>query len=145
MIHFIPVTLNNVTFCEKKSGGLCFAQHPVSSIGLIVRLTDTLEGNKHVSCNLSWLGQFDCNEAVPQVAFPADVLLAHHAILPTSVCWNEQKKRRPITALFQIWKVHFGPWEILRETPVKIRKVSWKGKTLHFLAQTTWLTHMPLH
>ena len=58
---------------------------------------------------------------------------------PTSVCWNEQKKRRPITALFQIWKVHFGPWEILRETPVKIRKVSWKGKTLHFLAQTTWL------
>ena len=53
MIHFIPVTLNNVTFCEKKSGGLCFAQHPVSSIGLIVRLTDTLEENKHVSCNLS--------------------------------------------------------------------------------------------
>ena len=64
---------------------------------------------------------------------------------PTSVCWNEQKKRRPITALFQIWKVHFGPWEILHETPVKIRKVSWKEKTLHFLAQTTWLTHMPLH
>ena len=53
MIHFIPETQINITFCEKKSGGLCFAQHPVSSIGLIVRLTDTLEGNKHVSCDLS--------------------------------------------------------------------------------------------
>ena len=92
MIHFIPVTLNNVTFCEKKSGGLCLAQHPVSSIGLIVRLTDTLEGNKHVSCNLSWLGQFDCNEAVPQVAFPADVLLAHHAILPNECLLKQAKK-----------------------------------------------------
>ena len=35
--------LTFVTFCEKKSGGLGFAQHPVSSTGLIVRLTDTLE------------------------------------------------------------------------------------------------------
>ena len=26
------------------------------------------------------------------------------------------KKRRPITADFQIWKVHFGPWEISRLT-----------------------------
>lgn len=35
--------LTFITFCEKKSGGLGFAQHPVSSTGLIVRLTDTLE------------------------------------------------------------------------------------------------------
>ena len=79
MIHFIPETQINITFCEKKSGGLCFAQHPVSSIGLIVRLTDTLKGNKHVSCDLSSLGQFDCNEAVPQVASPS-------SSSPTSVC-----------------------------------------------------------
>ena len=27
-----------------------------------------------------------------------------------------EKKRRPITADFQIWEVHFGPWEISRLT-----------------------------
>ena len=26
------------------------------------------------------------------------------------------KKRRPITAEFQIWEVHFGPWEVSRLT-----------------------------
>ena len=41
-------------------------------------------------------------------------------------------ERRPITAHFQIWEGHFGPWEISREIPDKIRKVSWKVKTLHF-------------
>ena len=34
------------TFCEKKSGGLWIAQHPVSSIGLMVRLTETLQVDK---------------------------------------------------------------------------------------------------
>ena len=35
---------------------------------------------------------------------------------PTSVCWLERKKRRQITADFQILEVHFGPWEIARLT-----------------------------
>ena len=47
------------------------------------------------------------------LASHADVLrgLITHSC-PTNVCWLERKKRRPITADFQIWEVHFGPWEI---------------------------------
>ena len=32
------------------------------------------------------------------------------------------KKRRPITTHFQIWEVHFGPWEISHETREIIRQ-----------------------
>ena len=132
MIHFIPVTQNNVTFCEKKSGGLCFAQHPVSRIGLIVRLTDTLERNKHVTCDVSWLGQFDCIEAVPQVGSPTDVLLAHHTILPNERLLTQAEKN--VDQSQHTCRSYFGPWEILHKTPEKIRKASWKVKTLHFFS-----------
>ena len=49
------------------------------------------------------------------------------------------KKRRPITAHFKIWEVHFGPWEISRETSEKIRT----ERSREWLEQTAQLTHPP--
>ena len=52
-----------------------------------------------------------------------------------------RNKHKPITAHFQIWEVHFGPWEILCKTPEKIRKVSWKVKTLNLWNKLQWNLH----
>ena len=60
------------------------------------------------------------------------------------------KKRRPITADFQIWEVHFGPWEISRFTlsvyiSRKDHKSFMKTEDLTVLEQTTQLTHKRLY
>ena len=58
------------------------------------------------------------------IASLTDILLACHAILPNERQLKQVvKKRRPITAHFQIWEVDFGPCEISCETLEKIRKV----------------------
>ena len=60
-------------------------------------------------------GQFQI--PAPNVASHTDVLRGSPRI-PTLRTFADlsRKKRRPITADFQIWKVHFGPWEISHST-----------------------------
>ena len=66
-----------------------------------------------------------------KVASHADVLRGLSRVsAPLTSAEPKGKKLRPVTANFQIWEVHFGPWEISRLTPEKIRKVSWKVKSL---------------
>ena len=51
------------------------------------------------------------------IASPADILRrASRVPSPRTSPDLSGKKRRPITADFRIWEVHFGPWEISRLT-----------------------------
>ena len=52
-----------------------------------------------------------------KVASHVDVLRGSSRVpAPLTSAESSGKKRRLISAHFQIWEVHFGPWEILRET-----------------------------
>ena len=65
---------------------------------------------------------------------------------PTNVCWLERKKRRPVRADFQIWEVHFRPWEISHLTLwLQKRSDLKKGEDLTVLEQTTQSTHKHLY
>ena len=67
-------------------------------------------------------GQFQI--PAPNVASHADVLMgSSHVPTPQTSADLSGKKRRPITANFQIWEVHFGPCEMSRDSK-KDQKVS---------------------
>ena len=56
-------------------------------------------------------------ELTSLLASPADIPRRASSVpSPGTSADLSGKKRRPITADFQIWEVHFGPWEISRLT-----------------------------
>ena len=86
----------------------------------------------------------DCS--LPRKTF----LGARHAFLAHERLLTWEEKRTPITADFQIWEVHFGPWEISRFTlsvyiSRKDHKSFMKTEDLTVLEQTTQLTHKRLY
>ena len=83
----------------------------------------------------------------PMASHAVIVRVSTHVPAPLTSAKLSGKEHRPITAHFQTWEVHFGPWEILLmldSAPEKIRKVL-KGEDLTLLEKTTQLTHMPLY
>ena len=70
------------------------------------------------------------------IASHADVLRGSSRVpAPRTSADLGGKQRRPITADFQIWKVHFGPWEnfvLDFIAPEKNRQVSWKWRPYSF-------------
>ena len=56
------------------------------------------------------------------IASHVDVLRGSSSVpVPLTSVDSSSKKRRPITAHFQLWVVHFGPWKISRETQLQNR------------------------
>ena len=149
--------------CKKRSLGSSIYKNPTSRLIILVLRSVAQSGWEKMKIRLSYsktplLLNLPCTRIFLQKKWrhahlfkkdreypPIQTFLGvRHAFLPHErlLSWAE-KERKPITADFQIWEVHFGSWEISRLTlsSRKDQKGLMKGEDLTVLEQTTQLTH----